>query len=140
MVSKQRQHQLFMSVVDFHGPVNFLGPVSLLGPTVINNVSILGTMPAGLVIAVVASGLVVADSSDLGHAGRVAGVSTGTTIVTSGELSFGGWSFTRGDILYLTPVGVMATGVPVSGFQQRIGVATSSTSVIVSLNDPITLA
>lgn len=140
MVSKQRQHQLFMSVVDFHGPVNFLGPVSLLGPTVVNNVGILGTMPAGLVVAIVGSGPVVADSSDLSHAGRVVGVSTGLVIVTSGELEFGGWSFSTGDILYLTPLGVMATGVPTSGFQQRIGVATSSTTVIVSINEPITLA
>lgn len=138
MPSKERQHYLFMNQVDFYGKVNFLGPVNLLGA--ISNIGIADSLPPGSVVAVISTGPVVADSSDLSHAGRVVGVSTGVTAITDGEISFSGWSFTTGDILYLTSIGTLTSAVPTVGFQQRVGVATSPTSMIVSLTDPIILA
>lgn len=138
MASKQRQHQLFMSQVDFHGPVNFLGPVSLLGP--VKSVGTPASITAGLVASIISTGPVIADSTDLGHAGRVVGVSTGAAIVTAGEIEFAGWSFTTGNILYLTATGQLSVSVPNIGFQQRVGVATSPISMIVSLNEPIILS
>jgi hypothetical protein len=126
-----------MSQVDFHGPVNFLGPVSLLGP--VKNIGIPGSPAPGLVAAIISTGPVIADSDDLDHVGRVVGVSTGSAIVTGGEIEFAGWAFSTGDILYLSPTGQLSVDVPNTGFQQRVGVATSATSVIVSLNEPIIL-
>lgn len=131
VTQKNRQAQLFT------GPVRFTGAVEMTGPVTIHAIkgttSQIISLPQGLVVAMEpGAGPVVADSSNLDHADRILGISLGSgNMATSGEL--GALSgITPGDILYLNGTGTLATTPPSSGFQQKIAVAISPTSAILT--------
>ena len=134
MTEKHRQAQLFT------GPVQFDGPVTFNGTCTVRFVQTsLGAVAAGLVVAAF-GGVVTADNSILDHADRLIGVSLGAGLVaTAGELT-GPWSFTLGDVLYLGLGGALTTTPPTTGFQQKVGIASGSSTLVVSLDTAIILA
>lgn len=88
----------------------------------------------------------IADQSQVTHAGRVAGIAITAPeagfpvdIIFHGDLENPAWSFTEGDILFLTANGKLTTVAPGSGFSQVIGSAKSPTKILVNLEEPILL-
>lgn len=86
-----------------------------------------------------------ANSSTLGHIGRVVGISMGAIasgftgpIAQSGSLTNPAWSWTPGVLLYLNGTTISATA-PSTGFSQKVGVAVTATTMIVEMDDPILL-
>lgn len=86
-----------------------------------------------------------ADSSNTGHYGKVIGIvplaiSSGFSgiVAESGEVTNPAWTWTVGEILFLNGTDVANTS-PVSGFNQYLGTAKNSTTMVVKLDDPILL-
>ena len=59
-------------------------------------------------------------------------------IITDGVITYGSWSWTAGDILYLNGTS-LSTTAPSTGFVQKIGRAISSTKVEVEIGEAILL-
>jgi hypothetical protein len=91
-----------------------------------------------------ASGLAIyADSSDVSHAGRVVGLSTGAaslggtvTVQYGGSLTDPSFSYTPGDILYVGTNGLIST-TPGTAFSQVIGYAEAATTIFIRIHQPI---
>lgn len=86
-----------------------------------------------------------ADSSNVSHAGKVAGISLGAVssgasvnVASSGEIVEPTWGWGAG-LVYLGVNGVLTQTAPTSGFLQVIGVALSATRIVVSLQIPVIL-
>jgi hypothetical protein len=99
-----------------------------------------------IVIACLASGLTIADSSNVTHLGRVIGitsssVSTGgnINIVTSGGIIDGFTGLVTGSTYYFNTLGIPTLNVPTVGFIQQLGVAISDTELAINLSIPIIL-
>jgi hypothetical protein len=81
-----------------------------------------------------------ADSSDITHAQKVVGLAT-TSAITDADISVQsigiitniGWSWTPGDKIYYTDAGTVSTTLPIAGFVQQIGVASSATTITIDL-------
>lgn len=87
----------------------------------------------------------IADSSNIFHRGRVAGIAAegilkdfSGTIVSEGEVENLSWSFSAGEIIYLNGTSLSAT-CPSTGFRIVIGGAVSPTKILVKIQESILL-
>lgn len=120
------------------GPPGPPGPQGPAGAT-----TIAFTAPASLGgLRVLTANLVYADSGNSLHINKVIGFTTGAAsagqplfIQTSGELD-GFSSLTIGPV-YLGANGVVTQIPPTTGFIQQVGVATSSTTILINISSPI---
>ena len=88
-----------------------------------------------------------ADSSDTADIGKVVGITTESATATNsikvqsiGIITNGGWSWTPNQKIYYTNTGTVTTTIPVTGFVQQIGVASSATTITLKLGVSIALA
>lgn len=86
------------------------------------------------------------EPSDLLTYQRVVGFATQDAVINqqmrvliSGQLTNSGWSLTPGAIYYAAADGTITSSVPLSGISQVVGVASSSTTLIVEIRQPIIL-
>lgn len=91
------------------------------------------------VVVATIGGVEYADSADVDHIGRVLGITLGAVtagnpadIIVSGEVVEASWNFVNGAV-YVGSNGLLTQSPPSSGFSQIVGVATSATSLVVSL-------
>ena len=102
------------------------------------------------VVTTDASGLVVyADSATLAHAGRIAGVTKAAAaqgdavdVQQNGTMTYSGWAWTPGSLLYLGANGAITDAeptLPSALFSQIIGFAATATKIIISIQEPIIL-
>jgi hypothetical protein len=84
-----------------------------------------------------------ADSTDITHAGKVVGISTGAVttgfevnIQIAGKLTNPGWGLTPNSNYFFNSNGVLTATMP-TGFVQIVGVAQDSDTLIVNINLPI---
>jgi len=87
-----------------------------------------------------------ANQGNTAHAGKVIGLTQGAaasgaavTILTQAYIDDGTFSFTPGQAVYFTGLGVLTTTPPTSGFIQQVGVALTATRLLVNLAQPIIL-
>jgi hypothetical protein len=108
-----------------------------------------GAISGHVVVAETAPGTVVPASADnLAHALHVAGVSTNAasgggnvTVQRQRSLTHSGWAFTAGQPVYLGLAGALVQTVPVGAlFIQVVGVALTSTSLLVAIQPPVLIA
>lgn len=99
------------------------------------------------VVKATATGFDYADSTVLSDAQAVVGITGGAasassevTVITSGKVTEPSWSWTVGQNVYLSTNGLMTQTAPSSGFLIVIGKALSATTLLISINTPITLA
>ena len=59
-------------------------------------------------------------------------------VVTSGEVSYSGWNWTRGSQIFLNGTS-LSTTAPSTGFSQMIGTAKDSTTIVIEISQPILL-
>jgi hypothetical protein len=95
-------------------------------------------------VAVIVTGKM-ANSSTLAHYGKVVGIARQATakgfiipIVISGTLTNPAWTWTAGNVIFLSGAGLSTTS-PVTGFTQSIGVAKNPTTIVIELGEPILL-
>ena len=86
-----------------------------------------------------------ADSSDLATISRAVGITVGAAtagspvnIVASGELD-GFFGLTVNTPVFLSTNGTLTHTAPVAGYIQRIGVAVSSTKILINIQEPLAL-
>lgn len=135
--NKVRQKTVFTGPVIFDDRVEFKGLVTVrqLSTSIASS-----ALTVGAAIAMDGSAPVQADHTILAHADRVVGIYAGNgQIVTSGEVS-GPWSLTPGLPVFVGQNGEPVHSVPSVGFQQKLAVATSSSTMIISVGDAIVLA
>jgi hypothetical protein len=89
--------------------------------------------------------VIYADSSDLTHAGKLIGITTGSflagasgAVVSSGELD-GFSGLIINSKVYLQPNGVISSTIPTSGFLQQVGIASSTTKVLINIQPSLAL-
>jgi hypothetical protein len=139
-VNRHNEPQLFMEPVTFRKNVFFQGTVGL---RVLSSQYSDHGIAQGAVVAFTPSGLVAADFLTVDHADRVGGILINSTeLVTAGELSMPDvWSFpAAGTPLFVGQNGAITWAAPNAGFQQRIGVATGGSSMVLTIGDAIILA
>jgi hypothetical protein len=90
---------------------------------------------------------VYADASQIGHAHRVIGITTGAaslgapaTIQTAGVLIEPSWAWTTGLPVYLSTNGLLSQAAPSSGFVLVVGFAQSPTTLYIHIDSPIILS
>jgi hypothetical protein len=86
-----------------------------------------------------------ADSSDLSHAGKLVGITSGAitsgssgVIITAGELD-GFSGLTPNAKVYLQPNGVISSTFPSSGFVQQVGIAENATKILINIQPSLVL-
>lgn len=102
------------------------------------------TVSQGLAVAVQAGAGVPADSGTLGlpaiaiaTAGALGGADL--SVQYSGPLAFSGWNFTTGEPVFVGPRGVLTQTPPSSGYLQVVGYPISATTLLIDIQEPITL-
>jgi hypothetical protein len=87
-----------------------------------------------------------ADSSNVGHLGKVLGIIVRATlqgervdVIRGGLLEFEGWSWDTDLPVYLATNGLLTQNPASSGFSQILGFAESPTGLFVNLREPILL-
>jgi hypothetical protein len=85
-----------------------------------------------------------ADGTNTTHAGIVAGMASSAIsenasgqIVYTGDITNPAWSLVPGSAYYLSVAGSISQIPPTSGFWQQIGIAKSSTVLLIRLREPI---
>lgn len=100
------------------------------------------------VIALDSSGLAVyASCDDISYALRVVGISEsaatlGNPIITqfSGVMTYNGWAWTPGQLIYLGLNGAIVSTIPITAtFILVLGKALSSTKILIGIQQPITI-
>jgi len=88
---------------------------------------------------------VMADSADVTHRNIIAGIASESfiagisgAVVTSGYIVNTGWSWTKGDVIYLNGTSLSVTP-PTTGFRVVIGTALSATELCVKISESILL-
>jgi hypothetical protein len=108
-----------------------------------------GAISGHLAVAETVPGFaVVASADNAAHVLRVAGVSIGAAadgtpleVRKQRTLTHGGWTFTAGQPVYLGLAGALVQTVPVGAlFIQVVGVALTSTSLLVAIQPPVLIA
>lgn len=86
-----------------------------------------------------------ADSSNMGHFGKVIGMAPAAiangfsgSIVESGDVTNPAWTWTTGDLIFLNGTS-LSTTPPSVGFAQYIAIAKGPTVVVVELGTPMSL-
>jgi hypothetical protein len=128
-----------VKTVGEQGPQGPIGPSGPAGGT-----SITLTAPRDLGgNRVVLANLDYADSSLTSTAGKAIGITSGAvasghvaTIIVSNELD-GFFGFTIGQPVFLSTNGTVSQTLPLSGYIQKVGVAVTSTILLVNISDPI---
>lgn len=94
---------------------------------------------------VVTSEIIYADSSDILTVGKVIGITKTSaisfapiTIQVIGELN-GFFGLIPNLPVYLSTLGNITQTLPLSGYIQKIGIATSSTTILINISEPIVL-
>lgn len=84
-----------------------------------------------------------ADGTNRTHAGKVIGLTTAAqpegvpaTIQLAGEIENPVWHLTPGEVYFLVVGGEISMTPPESGFVQKIGVAKTSTVLVINLGEP----
>jgi hypothetical protein len=123
------------------GPQGIRGPIGITGGHGIELV-------AGINLGgnrVVTGAAEYADCTDLETIGRAIGITTGAantglpvTIAASGELD-GFTGLTLNEPVYLSTVGTTTQTVPTSGYMQKLGVAISTTKLLINIQEPLAL-
>jgi len=143
MTQKSRQARLFTGPVDFTGPVRFFGTVQSVTEIEFGALSFGDVLPAPGDVVVRQSGSsgdLRADSGNTSHAGHIIGIAINDTFVASGaEVQFNDYFFVRGATLYVSTTGKPTVFPPGVGFQQRIGVATATDTILILIGEPIIL-
>lgn len=87
-----------------------------------------------------------ADSSNVGHLGKVLGIIIRATlqgervdVIRGGLLEFEGWSWDTDLPVYLATNGLLTQNPATTGFSQILGFAESPTGLFVNLREPILL-
>ena len=87
-----------------------------------------------------------ADSSNVGHLGKVLGIIVRSTlagqrvdVIRGGLLEFEGWSFDTDLPVYLATNGLLTQNPASAGFSQILGFAESPAGLFVNLREPILL-
>jgi hypothetical protein len=85
-----------------------------------------------------------ADGFNPTHAGRVIGLANSTQakgipaiIQLAGEIENLAWNLVAGEVYYLASGGEISLTPPDTGFVQRIGVAKTSTILVINLGEPV---
>jgi hypothetical protein len=85
-----------------------------------------------------------ADGTNQTHAGKVIGLTTAAqsegvpaTIQLAGEIENIAWNLVAGEVYYLASGGEISQTPPDTGFVQRIGVAKTSTILVINLGEPV---
>ena len=139
-VNRQNEPHLFMEPVTFRKAVRFEGTVGL---RVLSSQYAGHGIAPGKLVASLPTGLAAADHANLDHADRIAGILISPTeLITAGELAAPAlWTFVSAGLpLYVGTDGVMIPTPPATGFQQKIGVTTGGSSLILTFGDAIILA
>ncbi|MGZ8236344.1 MAG: hypothetical protein ACXWTY_00540 [Methylobacter sp.] len=94
---------------------------------------------------VVTAAAVYADSADITTAGNAIGITAGAAsqgslvdIATTSELD-GFFGLTADQPVYLSVSGTVTQIIPTSGYLQRVGVAISTTKLLINISEPIVL-
>ena len=122
------------------------GPPGPPGPSASLQLPAGATVSADTAVAVVNGQVYPASSGDLAQFGNVVGIASnggaaGTliTILQAGEISLSSWNFTLGQAVFVGTTGPVTQTPPTSGFVQQVGIPTSSTSMAISIEQPIQL-
>lgn len=110
------------------------------GPTLLAGVSV----SEGMAVAVFSGAGVPADAGltslpAIGVATAGAAPGAELSIQYSGPLTFTGWNFTTGLPVFVGAGGVLTQTAPTSGYLQAVGYPLTSTSLLVDIQDPISL-
>lgn len=123
------------------GPQGIQGPIGPIG-----NSTVAYTAPINLGgNRVVTSSITYADNTNLLTAGKAIGITTSAATINTtvniqiiGELN--GFSGLVSDSpVYLSTLGTVTQTLPLSGYVQKIGMATSSTTLLINISEPIVL-
>lgn len=106
-----------------------------------------GGVNGGQVVFVTTTNTVqAANSSNVTHAGRIVGIASATTaesdtvrVQKAGSIICPVWNLTPGNIYYLGAGGDIASTPPTTGFVQKIGVAETSTKLVIQIEPAILL-
>jgi hypothetical protein len=120
------------------------GPSGNINPSYTTSTSLSGHQ----VISLNSSGLAEYASCDnINYMSKIVGISTGAatsgssiTIQSGDVMDYNGWSWTPNQIIFLGLNGSLVSSVPVSAvFTQVMGIALSSTSILVGIQQPIVI-
>lgn len=122
-------------------------PISMITGLVDSYTAGIGGINAGQVVFVTTTNTVqAANSSNVTHAGRVVGIASATTaesdtvrVQKAGSIICPVWNLTPGNIYYLGAGGDIASTPPTTGFVQKIGVAETSTKLVIQIEPAILL-
>jgi len=128
------------------GPQGIQGPTGPTGGTALQ-------YPAGealgghrMVVLNDAGAAVYADHTNLTHANKVLGMTTGAasmgaiaTIQTGGEHTEPSWSWTLNQPIYLNTTGLLTQVTPTTGFSLILGFPITTTSAFFAMREPIIL-
>lgn len=108
-------------------------------------IDLLALEDIAIAIVVTSSGYNADSGNPSAFFGKVIGISNAAIlannigkIVTDGEVTYSGWSWTRGTELFLNGTAISATA-PSTGFIQRIGTAKNATTIVLEISQPILL-
>jgi len=102
-------------------------------------------LSGGIAVILSSSTAIAANSTTLAHAGKVVGITTGAvlignpaTIQASGELE-GFSGLTINSKVYLQSNGTITSTIPTTGFIQQVGVALTTTKVLINIQPSLIL-
>lgn len=143
-VSIENLQQVVVGINDLPAiDVEILSGVGPAGPTLPRiEISITASEPIAIGDPVTITGYV-GDSSDVTHAGKIAGIAITTAepgfsakVATEGEVTNSAWNWTAGDIIYLNGKALSVTP-PAAGFLQEIGEAKNNHVIYVNVQSSI---
>lgn len=120
------------------------GPQGTSGEIIIERLAD-GPIGGHRVVKITPTGCDYADSSNISDLGKVIGMTdsafsanTNVKIFTQKEITEPSWAWTLGPV-YLSTNGLLTQIIPTTGFIQQVGIALSSTKLLLSLQPPIKL-
>jgi hypothetical protein len=123
------------------------GPAGPPGPNGAGGFATAATsISAGQVVALTATGAVLADPANPAHRWAAAAVAVSSALAgnqvrltTSGRVSETSWAWTAGQPIYASTGGSLTQSPPSSGWLRIIGHAETPTSIWIQIHQPITL-
>jgi len=121
------------------------GPPGISGASATISYTAGATLSGGVGVVLEGSTAIAASSTNLSHAGKLSGVTTGSALLgslaiiqTSGELD-GFFGLTINSKVYLQANGTISSVVPTSGFIQQVGIALTSTKILINIQPPLVI-
>lgn len=146
VVALEPSDPVFIVSAGAQGPQGIQGPVGPVGGSALS-------YPAGdalgghrMVVLNDSQQAIYADSTNLAHANKVLGMTTGAaalgdtaSILSGGEVSEPSWNWFLNQPLYVGASGLLTQTPPVAGFSQIVGFPIATNKVFVSLREPVIL-